>query len=96
LKVFERLRTFRCEAPFEHWISRITLNTCYDTLRKTRRDIRRLSLDQLSSDLKDAAEESAAEARQAYEMVMWGLSRLQPKERIVITWIPTGHVSDGK
>jgi RNA polymerase sigma-70 factor (ECF subfamily) len=85
LRVYERLKTFRHEAPFEHWLSRITVNTCYELLRKKRRDKGRLSLEQLPYELKDAGAESTAEARQAYETVHWGLSKLRPDERIVIT-----------
>ncbi len=84
-KVYGRLETFRLEAPFEHWLSRITVNTCYDMLRKARRDKKHLSLEQLPIGLKDTAAESRAEAKQAYELLMWGLSKLQTKERIVIT-----------
>jgi RNA polymerase sigma-70 factor (ECF subfamily) len=85
LRVYERLGTFRHEAPFEHWLSRITVNACYEYLRKKRRVKRHLSLEQLPYELKDTTAESTAETRQAYEAVLWGLSKLQPDERIVIT-----------
>ena len=34
LKMFSRLEQFRGDVPFEHWVSRITLNTCLDRLRR--------------------------------------------------------------
>lgn len=34
LKVFSRLEQFSATQPFEHWVSRIALNTCYDRLRR--------------------------------------------------------------
>ena len=34
LKAFLKLNTFRGTQPFEHWISRISVTTCYDWLRK--------------------------------------------------------------
>ena len=39
LKVFARFNQYSGRQPVEHWVSRITLNTCYDHLRrqKTRR-----------------------------------------------------------
>ena len=39
LKVFARFKQYSGRQPIEHWVSRITLNTCYDRLRrqKTRR-----------------------------------------------------------
>ncbi len=37
LKAFERLPGFRFEAPFEHWLMRVTIRTCYDFLRAHQR-----------------------------------------------------------
>ncbi len=34
LKAFEKLESFRGEAPFEHWLMRLTVRTCYDFLRR--------------------------------------------------------------
>ena len=34
LKVFRHLDQFRGDVPFEHWVSRIALNTCFDRLRR--------------------------------------------------------------
>jgi RNA polymerase sigma factor (sigma-70 family) len=36
LKIFSRLEQFRGEMPFEHWVSRVALNTCLDRLRRQR------------------------------------------------------------
>src|SRR5262244_1622113 len=33
LKAFQKLASFRGEAPFEHWLMRMTVRTCYDFLR---------------------------------------------------------------
>lgn len=85
LKVYECLDSFRHEAPFEHWLSRITVNTCYDMLRKAKRSKDTLSFEQLPYEPMDPAWEADAESRQAYEALMRGVSRLRPKERIVIT-----------
>ena len=30
LKAFDKLKSFRGEAPFEHWLMRLTVRTCYD------------------------------------------------------------------
>src|SRR5712664_1705196 len=38
LKAFQKLRTFRGEAPFEHWLMRLAVRTCYDFLRAHRRN----------------------------------------------------------
>ncbi|MDB4673822.1 RNA polymerase sigma factor [Verrucomicrobiales bacterium] len=36
LKVFSKIGQFRGDRPFDHWVSRIATNTCYDLLRKQR------------------------------------------------------------
>jgi len=36
MKLFSRLHQYRSRQPFEHWVSRIALNTCYDHLRRQR------------------------------------------------------------
>src|SRR5271166_3636638 len=38
LKSFEKLSSFRGEAPFEHWLMRLTVRTCYDFLRGHQRN----------------------------------------------------------
>lgn len=37
LKAFQKLDTFRGEAPFEHWLMRLAVRTCYDHLRAHQR-----------------------------------------------------------
>ena len=34
LKIFAKLHQYRADMPFEHWVSRISVNTCIDHLRK--------------------------------------------------------------
>ena len=38
LKAFNKLKSFRGEAPFEHWLMRMTVRTCYDFLRAHQRN----------------------------------------------------------
>src|ERR1051325_710003 len=38
LKSFQKLSSFRGEAPFEHWLMRLTVRTCYDFLRQHQRN----------------------------------------------------------
>src|SRR5689334_12870209 len=33
LKAFNKLDSFRGDAPFEHWLMRLAVRTCYDFLR---------------------------------------------------------------
>ena len=37
-KAFTHLASFRGEAPFEHWLMRLAVRTCYDFLRKHQRN----------------------------------------------------------
>src|SRR6266540_7050611 len=37
LKAFQKLASFRGEAPFEHWLMRLAVRTCYDFLRSHQR-----------------------------------------------------------
>src|SRR5258706_3513978 len=38
VKAYQKLAGFRGEAPFEHWLMSLTVRTCYDCLRKHRRN----------------------------------------------------------
>jgi len=38
VKAFQKLNTFRGESPFEHWLMRLTVRTCYDHLRVHQRN----------------------------------------------------------
>src|SRR5438876_7027785 len=72
-KAFQKLGSFRGEAPFEHWLMRLAVRTCYDFLRAHQRN-RETSFSELSEPESDwldhfvadpdGADESAAAARQ--------------------------------
>lgn len=91
LKAFQKLGTFRGDAPFEHWLARMTVRTCYDFLRAHRRN-REWTFSELSEPEQDwldrvvtdpaADVESAAAARQLVERI---LEELSPPARLVIT-----------
>ena len=38
IKAYQKLSTYRAEAPFEHWLMRMAVRTCYDFLRKHQRN----------------------------------------------------------
>ncbi|HEX3720579.1 MAG TPA: sigma-70 family RNA polymerase sigma factor [Verrucomicrobiae bacterium] len=91
IKAFQKLPGFRGEAPFEHWLMRLAVRTCYDFLRGHQRN-RETAFTELSEPETDwldqfvvepdAASENAEAARQLIENV---LSRLSPQARVVIT-----------
>ena len=91
LKAYEKLKSFRGEAPFEHWLMRLTVRTCYDFLRGHQRN-RESSFSDLSEPENDwlerfvAAPESAAENADAAKLLIERvLEKLSPSARLVIT-----------
>src|SRR5882672_7543998 len=91
LKAFQKLSSFRGEAPFEHWLMRLAVRTCYDFLRGHQRN-RETNFSELSepegdwlerfvSD-PDNASENADAARQLVGRV---LEQLSPAARLIIT-----------
>jgi RNA polymerase sigma-70 factor (ECF subfamily) len=91
IKAFQKLRGFRGEAPFEHWLMRLAMRTCYDFLRAHQRN-RETSFTELSQPETDwldqfvvepdADDEHAEAARQLIGRI---LARLSPSARLVIT-----------
>jgi RNA polymerase sigma-70 factor, ECF subfamily len=91
LKAYQKLSTFRGDAPFEHWLMRMAVHTCYDFLRSHQRnressfsDITEAEGDWLERFKTDpgTADENADAARQLVARV---LERLSPQARLVIT-----------
>ena len=91
LKAFEKLKSFRNEAPFEHWLLRLAVRTCYDALRAHQRN-RETTFTELTEPEEDwldrfvhqpdTAREDAEAARQ---LVARALEQLSPPARLVIT-----------
>jgi RNA polymerase sigma-70 factor, ECF subfamily len=91
LKAFEKLGTFRGEAPFEHWLMRLAVHTCYDALRRHQHN-REMAFSELSEAEDDwldrfisqpaSATEDADAARQLVQRV---LEELSPASRLIIT-----------
>src|SRR5258708_27864042 len=80
VKAYQKLKSFRGEAPFEHWVSRIAVRSCYDFLRATRHDRENVSLDGIEIGVRP--DESA---RDVSELLQWAMVRLSADERLVIT-----------
>ena len=90
-KAFQKLSSFRGEAPFEHWLMRLAVRTCYDFLREHQRS-RESSFTDLTDPEHDwleqfvrapeGAREDSDAARQLVERL---LAMLSPSARLVIT-----------
>jgi RNA polymerase sigma-70 factor, ECF subfamily len=85
IKIYENLGKFRADAPFEHWLSRITIRTCYDALRSRKKKMGNIPLDAIHSLLEDSSAGLLQAAEEARDILEWGLARLRPEERLVIT-----------
>ncbi|HEY1717270.1 MAG TPA: RNA polymerase sigma factor [Verrucomicrobiae bacterium] len=91
LKAFNKLKSFRGEAPFEHWLMRMTVRTCYDFLRGHQRN-RESSFSELSEPENDwlerfvAAPETASDHADAAKLLIERvMEKLSPPARLVIT-----------
>ena len=85
IRAFRNLSKFRGEAPFEHWLARITVSACYDFLRKERRTREQISLDAHPFDLRDSRCDASASARGASELLAFAMRQLSADERLIIT-----------
>lgn len=90
LKAFERLPAFRFEAPFDHWLMRITVRTCYDALRTHQRS-REFAFSELTTEEEDWLARAGTDPREASEhaaaarsLVDRLLATLPPDFRLVI------------
>jgi len=85
IKVYENLGKFRSDAPFEHWLSRIAIRTCYDALRKRRKEKGNVPLDTIHYQIAAESGEDHLVAEQARTLLEMGMAQLKPAERLVIT-----------
>ncbi|HKX61152.1 MAG TPA: sigma-70 family RNA polymerase sigma factor, partial [Verrucomicrobiae bacterium] len=90
-KAFQKLATYRGDAPFEHWLMRLAIRTCYDFLRAHQRN-REANFSELTDSEgdwldrfvldPDASHEDSIAARQLVERI---LEMLSPAGRLIIT-----------
>lgn len=92
IKAFTKLSTFRGDSPFEHWLMRLAVRTCYDFLREHQRN-REHSLSEITEEESAWLERfatapetqgdthSAAAARAVIHRL---LEQLSPQSRLII------------
>lgn len=85
IRAFRNLGKYRGDAPFEHWLARVTITTCYDFLRRERRTREQISLEEVAYELRDAGDENAASAAAARELLHLALRRLSAEEQLILT-----------
>ncbi len=91
IKAYQKLGTYRAEAPFEHWLMRMAVRTCYDFLRKHQHS-REATFADLSDDEQgwldrfatenEAADDQSGAARMLVNRI---LDQLPAPARLIIT-----------
>ena len=91
IKAFQKLKSFRGEAPFEHWLMRLAVRTCYDFLRGHQRK-KEMTFSDLSEPESDWLDRFVQEptgvsddAEAAKLLVQRLLEELSPSARLIIT-----------
>jgi RNA polymerase sigma-70 factor (ECF subfamily) len=84
IKVYQNLGTYRGDAPFEHWVSKIAVNACYDALRRQQRRRNEVPLEDVDFALSGPAHEKN-QGDAAWEVLRRALTKLRPEDRMVIT-----------
>jgi len=91
IKAFQKLGSFRGEAPFEHWLMRLAVRTCYDFLREHQRNRETAFTDFATEDMgwldrfnTDSPDNSEA-AKHARELVEQVMAQLTPDARLILT-----------
>ena len=92
VKVFTKVDQYRGEVPFEHWVSRVTVNTCLNEIaREKHRPEWRFAdlgeeevevLQNLAADTRDLGAEQSVGARELVEKM---LAALSAEDRLVVT-----------
>ena len=92
MKVFAKLDQYSGQVPLEHWVSRITINTCLNALaaERVRPELRRADvndeqnafLEKLQADYEEAGPADLLAARELVEQL---LTILSPSDRLLVT-----------
>ncbi len=91
MKVFANIERYRNEQPFPNWVARISLNTCYDQLRrqKIRAEVRFADLSEedigfVETIMLESPEPLAPARGDGSALVGKLLETLQPRERMLL------------
>jgi len=85
VQAYFKLRQYRRDSPFEHWLLRITTHKCYDYLRKRRRRGPVVSVEAMLESGHEPSAPEAADPDPDLERLHAALAQLSPEQRLVIT-----------
>jgi RNA polymerase sigma-70 factor (ECF subfamily) len=98
MKIFANLDQYSGKVPLEHWVSRITINTCLNQLRleKVRPELRWADLSEDECEMLGSLARTTDDARPGHEMASRELlermlERLSPRDRLVVSML---HVEE--
>ena len=90
-KIFLKLDQYDSCSPFSHWVSRITINTCYDWLRRHKArplvsfsDLGESQAELIEKSLAGESSEQTESLQAMRELLDRLISTLNPREQIVI------------
>jgi RNA polymerase sigma-70 factor (ECF subfamily) len=94
MKMFSKLDQYKAAVPLEHWVSRISVNTCLNQIRgeKSRPELRWADLTEenaraLESVLTSAEDQPPSNALEVSELASKLLQSLPPKDRLVLQFM---------
>jgi RNA polymerase sigma-70 factor (ECF subfamily) len=85
IKAYNNLQKFRGDAPFEHWLTKIAVNVCYDMLRKQSRKRDNVPLDSVGFSIGEPQSPSSSSGSEAWDILKNAFVKLRPEDRLVIT-----------
>jgi len=85
IKAYQSLKKFRGDAPFEHWLTKIAVNVCYDMLRKQSRKRDNVPLDSVDFSIGEPQSPSNSSGSEAWDILKNAFVKLRPEDRLVIT-----------
>jgi RNA polymerase sigma-70 factor (ECF subfamily) len=85
IKAYQSLKKFRGDAPFEHWLTKIAVNVCYDMLRKQSRKRDNVPLDSVGFSIGEPQSPSSSSGSEAWDILKNAFVKLRPEDRLVIT-----------
>jgi len=83
VKIYQGLNKYRGDAPFEHWLSKLAVNACYDLLRKRQREADKVPLETVEFSL--SSPDQDGRSRDAWDILRHAMTGLCPEDRMVIT-----------
>jgi RNA polymerase sigma-70 factor (ECF subfamily) len=98
LRIYRGLTAYIPRRPFENWLSVVTLRSCYDFWRRQVRNKEITApdivqerhyqwLEKISADMSSEAFTQLSNAKEARELLVWALAKLEATDRTIIEMV---------